>query len=415
MTAYTIRISLDCPHCRGGIPVNGFTHEVLCSSCLKAVELPQEWWDSHLDIETIEDALTHEPGYGNSSSSLGGMNEKIDTGNRPPRCQDCKAEFPDDLLKKSVADGGFACLGCQRHIRVRKATPLALSLIMEADLLVHEGPTGENLGSNGNAAIEPVLFGCLACGGALPVDGSTRTPKCTHCGSANYLPDALWLRLHPAPTSQAFFVTRNVDAKPKAVTASSISDDISEERALKILKDQALPADVLQKIYDALPDEDEVLEALAKHPNASDALLLKLADEDVYYQVRVAVAKRPKLSMTIIEQMATQTDSDVRKALTNRIGIYKLPQHILEDVLRGEDLDDLGKAIMQPDFPEWKLYEISDNCAPDEAARILRAPNVSARVLRRLGSNPDSRAKIKEHAIYQNLGWFGKMFFFAAS
>ena len=70
---------------------------------------------------------------------------------------------------------------------------------------------------------------------------------------------------------------------------------------------------------------------------------------------------------------------------------------------------------MQPDFPEWKLYEISDNCRPEDAARIMRAPNVSKRVLQRLGSNPDSRAKLKEHAIYQNSGWFAKLFFFGAS
>ena len=415
MTAYTIRISLDCPHCRGGIPVNGFTNEVLCSNCLKAVELPQEWWDSHLDHETIEDALNHEPGYGNSSSSLGGMNEKIDTGNRPPRCQECKAEFPDELLKKSVADGGFACPGCKQHINVRKATPLALSLIQEADLLVHEDAMGANLGSDGSVAAEPILFACLACGGGLPVDGSNRAPKCTHCGSPNYLPDALWLRLHPAPTSHAFFVTRNVHAKPVAVTVDSLPANISEERALKMLKDQTLSNDVLNKIYDALSDEDEVLEALAKHPNTSNTLLMKLADEDVYYQVRVAVARRPNLSIPIIEQLATHTDSDVKKALTSRPDVYKLPQHIVEDLLRGEDLDDLGKAIMQPDFPEWKLYEISDNCTPEDAARIMRAPNVSKRVLQRLGSNPDSQAKIKQHAIYQNLGWFAKLFFFAGS
>jgi DNA-directed RNA polymerase subunit RPC12/RpoP len=414
-TAYTFRISLDCPHCRGGVPVNGFTNEVLCSNCLKPIELDQAWWDTHLDSETIDEAMTFEEGHGNSSTSLGGMNEKIDTGNRPPRCQDCKTEFPDALLASAVAKEGFACPGCKRHIRVRKATPLVLSLIPEADLIVHEDATGDNLGTDGAHAAEPVLFGCLSCGGGLPVDGSTRTPKCTHCGNANYLPDALWLRLHPAPTVHAFFVTRKVDAKPVAVTVDSLPANISEERALKLLKDQTLSNEVLNKIYDALSDEDDVLEALAKHPNTSNTLLMKLIDTDVYYQVRVAVAKRPNLSVPIIEQMATDSDSDVKKALIARPELYKLPQHILEDILRGEDLDDLGKAIKDPEFPEWKLYEISDNCTPEDASRILRAPNVSLRVLRRLGSNPDSRPKIKEHPMYQSLGWFAKLFFFAGS
>jgi hypothetical protein len=412
MTAYTFRISLDCPHCRGGVPVNGFTNEVLCSNCLKGIELPQEWWDSHLDNETIEEALTFEPGHGNTCSNLGGMNEKIDSGNRPPRCQDCKAEFSDQLITTSAALGHFNCPGCQRRIRVRKATPLALSLISEADLLVHEDETGGSLGSDGSVATEPVMFGCLACGGALPVDGSSRTPKCTHCGSSNYLPDALWLRLHPAPTSHAFFVTRKVDAKPIAVTADSIPDNISEERALKLLKDPSLPPEVLNKIYEALKDEDDVLEALAKHPRTTDTLLHQLTDTDVYYQVRVHVAKRQHLSTAILEKLASDSDSDVKKAMLARPGVFKLHQIALEDLLRSVDLDDLGKAISDPDFPEWKLYELSDNCTPEDAGRIMRSPNVSKRVLRRLGSNPESRGRIKQHPIYQNTGWLGKFFFF---
>jgi hypothetical protein len=412
MTAYTLRISLDCPHCRGGIPVNGFTHEALCGNCLNSVELGQEWWDTHLDNDTIEDALNHEPGYGNSSTSLGGMNEKIESGNRAPRCQTCKAEFEDALIQTAVAAGGFDCPGCKRMINVRKATPLALSLIAEADLLVHEDAMGSDLHLDISASAEPIFFGCLSCGGALPVDGSTRTPKCTHCGNANYLPDALWLRMHPVRTSHAFFVTRKANPKPTKVAAESVSDNISEERALKMLKDQTLSAEVLNKIYDALADEDEVLEAIAKHPNASNALLLKLADEDVYYQVRVAVAKRPELSVAILEKLAEDSDSDVRKALCNRPNIYELPEHLLQDILRGQDLDDLGKAIMDPKFPEWKLFELSDYCPPNDATRILRAPNVSRRVLRRLGDNPDNRPRIKQHPIYQNLGWLAKLFFF---
>lgn len=416
--AYTIRISLDCPHCRGGVPVNGFTNEVLCSNCLKSVELPQEWWETHLDSETIDEALEHEPGYGNSSQSLGGMSEKIDTGNRAPRCQDCKAEFPDALYQGAVAAGGFACPGCNRRVRVRKATPLALSLIPEADLLIHEDATGDQLSTDGVHAAEPVMFACLSCGGGLSVDGSSRTPKCDHCGNANYLPDALWLRLHPAATSHAFFVTRSEKAKAQAaapMTPDSIKDDLSEEKALRILKDENLEPETLRRIHRVLEDEDDVLVAIAKHRRCPDDLLLQLCDSGVYYGVREAVAKRPDLSVKVLQELASDSDSDVKRALIKRQGLYQLPQHVLEDILRGQDLDDLGQAIMQPDFPEWKLYEISDNCAPEEAGRILRAPNVSARVLRRLGSNPDSRAKIKAHPIYQNLGWFAKLMFFAGS
>ena len=259
------------------------------------------------------------------------------------------------------------------------------------------------------------MFGCLSCGGALKVDGGSRTPKCDHCGNSNYLPDALWLRLHPAPTVHAFFVTRSLvgNAKSALVSADQIASDISEEKALRLLKDQNLEPEVLAKIYNALSDEDDVLMALAKHPNTSDDLLVKLCDSGVYYQVRVAVAKRPTISTVVLQELAIDSDGDVKNAMSNRPGLYKLPQHFVEDILRGQDLGDLGKAIMDPDFPEWKLYEISENCTPEDATRILRSPNISSRVLKRLGSNPESRPKIKNHPIYQKLGWFWKLFFFA--
>lgn len=415
MTAYVFRISLDCPHCRAGVPVNGFTEEVLCNNCLRSIPLDVAWWETHLDPETIEEALTFEPGQGSSSQHLGGMNEKIEYGNRPPRCQNCKTDFDAALLQAAVATQGFACRGCEQRIRVRKATSLALSLIHEADLLVHEDETGTGLQQDGVSSMEPVLFACLSCGAGLRVDGSTRTPKCSHCGTPNYLPDPLWLRLHPAVVSHAFFVTRDLAAKPPKVSADMLQDNLDSDRAVRILKDLDIEVAVLERIHEIHEDEDEVLEALARHPKTPDALLRKLADPDHGYEVREAVAKRPHLPADIIETLARDHDSDVRNAMLQRPGIFKQPAAVLEDLLRDADLDDLGRAIQDMDFPEWKLYGLADNCTPDEARRILKAPNASLRVLRRLGSNPESRPFIKEHSLYQEMGWFKKLFFFGGS
>ncbi|MBK9450613.1 MAG: hypothetical protein IPN95_14650 [Bacteroidetes bacterium] len=414
-TAYTFRISIDCPHCRAGVPVNAFTNEVLCNNCLNGIPLSQEWWESCLDNDTIEEALTFEPGNGNSSQHLGGMNEKIESGNRPPRCQKCKTDFPEELMRKSVDQGHFACPGCQQRIRVRKATPLVLSLIPEAGLLVHEDETGTGLGKDGHTATEPVLFACLACGAGLKVDGSSRTPVCAHCNSSNYLPDPLWLRLHPAAVSHAFFVTRGSEAKPLKVTVGSLPSSMDSEKALRMLKDHSLEPQVLDRIYELCDDDDDVHEALAKHPRTGTLLLLKLADSDRYYQVRAAVARRQPLPHAVFAVLATDSDSDVKEALVKRSDLFSFSQSALEDLLRGMDLDDLGRTIDSPGFPEWKLFELSDNCTPEDARRILRAPNVSLRVLKRLGSNPESRPLIKEHKQYKELGWWMKLFFFAGS
>jgi DNA-directed RNA polymerase subunit RPC12/RpoP len=411
MTAYTFRISLDCPHCRSGVPVNAITGEVLCNNCMRSIELDQTWWESHLSAETIEEAMSCEPGTGNSSQSLGGMNEKVDSGNRPPRCQHCKAEFEGALLQSAVENGGFACPGCQKRIRVRKATPLALALIHEADLLVHEDESGGDLGGDGNTGAEPVLFACLACGAGLPVDGSTRMPQCKHCGNSNYLPDPLWMRLHPAVVSHAFFVTRNTQAKPPKVAPDKLSDDMDNDKAIRILRDKDLEISVLTRLFEIFEDDSDVLEAIVKHPQTSEELMQKLAHVD-HYEVRVALAKRPQISDSLFGKLAQDTDSDVKEALLKREDFWQRPSAAVEDALRELDLDELGNVIMNPKFPETRLYDLADYCTPENARRILKAPNISSRVLRRLGSNPDNRPFIKEHPLYKEMGWLKKLFFF---
>ena len=224
-TAYTLKIIFDCPHCRTGVPVNGFTEEVICDKCVKPTQLNEAWWEEHFSYEILEEALAAEPGdlssrkagtytvtivdaNGCSTTSLRGMSEHIEIGNRPPRCQDCKQEFSTELMKAAVNTGHFACPGCSKSIRVRQATELAKTIIPEADLLVHEDEIGEKLAEYGQPAAKPVMFSCLSCGGALKVDGKSRTVSCTQCNNDNYLPDALWLRLHPIKVSHSFFVTR---------------------------------------------------------------------------------------------------------------------------------------------------------------------------------------------------------------
>ena len=158
--------------------------------------------------------------------------------------------------------------------------------------------------------------------------------------------------------------------------------------------------------------DKNVLERLAKHPNTDEALLLKLSDDSINYEVRVAVAKREKLPAKVIEALAEDDDSDVRAALMKRPEIFTLPEDILRSILRDIDLSDLGGVLKHNDFPEWKLYEMADNCTPSDAERILRSPNVTKRVLRRLGSNPDSRPIIRKHPLYIGLSWWQKLFFF---
>ena len=57
----------------------------------------------------------------------------------------------------------------------------------------------------------PVVIACMSCRGSLPVDGKHRLIACSYCQASNYLPDDLWLSLHPVPKREAWFIVFDED------------------------------------------------------------------------------------------------------------------------------------------------------------------------------------------------------------
>jgi len=53
---------------------------------------------------------------------------------------------------------------------------------------------------------EPVAYSCPQCAGSLMIDGTDRLVKCSYCETRVYLPDDLWLRLHPAKKKSRWFI-----------------------------------------------------------------------------------------------------------------------------------------------------------------------------------------------------------------
>ena len=63
---------------------------------------------------------------------------------------------------------------------------------------------------------EAILFSCLGCGAPLTVDGSSpRTLTCEFCSAASFIPDALWLRMHPSQRKKPFWFLLAVTPKQK--------------------------------------------------------------------------------------------------------------------------------------------------------------------------------------------------------
>lgn len=65
-----------------------------------------------------------------------------------------------------------------------------------------DGPVSHSISS-----LTTIVIACLSCGAPLRVGSETpRNAACGYCGTMQYLPDPLWLLLHPAKKRVWWFI-----------------------------------------------------------------------------------------------------------------------------------------------------------------------------------------------------------------
>jgi len=194
-----IRGAIRCSECMGPVPMNGIAPAVLCHHCQSTVDtraallylnkLFVDFW-GHPSTWTQDQEGT----------SIDGM--RFDAALRSPECNDCRTPFePADVSAALAAGTGVTCRRCASVAAARHTDPFAQSFVPGSTVVVSEA-----IGTDLTAAAQPILFACLECGGKLPVDGTKRVVTCTYCKSSSFIPDALWLRMHPAAKRRWFYV-----------------------------------------------------------------------------------------------------------------------------------------------------------------------------------------------------------------
>lgn len=202
------KVMVDCTHCGNPVVVNGPLSNPRCPSCLEQVAVPPGVWSSIIG-DYLESYSGYAPGSGSEGTVFsGGITAKYSAIRLPPpdpACPDCEENW--DLV--SVGDGDDGMLSCRKCGRktpvfpppewLVKEVPRAVEVFFgERDVAVKEEEPGE---------MRPVALTCPQCGGALVVDGeSERTVPCRYCNVDVYLPDAVWLKLHPAKQAKYWMV-----------------------------------------------------------------------------------------------------------------------------------------------------------------------------------------------------------------
>ncbi|KKK69456.1 hypothetical protein LCGC14_2933850, partial [marine sediment metagenome] len=194
-----IECRLNCDSCGAPLHLNGPLESKICGRCQTEMQIPQ---DSILSIleSMFKGWLENNWGPLESvrSTVWSTINYEITVSRQNPCCRSCKTEFPESEFqdRPGVDSWEMICKKCNRIMPVDRPPQWLkdkcnyIELIVNAEISEHESRLGK-------PAIEKVVFICPKCGNALDIDGLERIVHCINCNSNIYLPDDLWLRLHP--------------------------------------------------------------------------------------------------------------------------------------------------------------------------------------------------------------------------
>lgn len=256
-----IELKTRCEKCDNAIMLNGPAREVLCSACQHTLDIHPMIWKSILANlpNELADAKAHE---GITSNVIAGEFEHELTATRAnPVCRSCGK--PLTVPKRLDSGQSLVCPHCATENTVEPAPEWLTTVVPEATVLVNAtlrdqsatdtetDSTGDVAGRSDSAGGKPIYFTCPACKGGLKVDGSSRLVTCEFCGADIYLPDDLWLRMHPVTTVATWYIGFTGHGRD--------------------LKQKRIDSDLLQAAYDA--EADDGIDALRRgaDPNATDS------------------------------------------------------------------------------------------------------------------------------------------------
>lgn len=202
-----VRLSFSCEHCDSGVPVNGPVPMVKCARCMEVTQLSGEYgWGRLMPKSLFVNAVTH--GKPGETMRVEANQARVSVTPRFPPCPGCGEPHEARRTKLALMKG--------RALTCKCGVTLELQPVPAALLEVHPYLRGfvdaelfEETAVAPAASGAPVVMQCMKCQATLPVDGTKRLVECAYCTARNYLPDDLWLALHPAPKRESWFMLLN--------------------------------------------------------------------------------------------------------------------------------------------------------------------------------------------------------------
>lgn len=206
--AFKIRTS--CSHCGNPLILNGPMRAPECPACLNPVEIAPSVWKGLME-DVVEEYHTLQDGQGSSSTMMiGGFTFKLQYYRATPKCLQCKTHMDADSVATG-ADMPLKCTSCGTAMDsfpapawLREKLP-AVSQLFGAQREPGNEPSASM--TETAEAVRPVVLHCPQCNGTLKITAdSDRIVPCSYCDVDVYLPDAIWLRLHPVKVVSDWYV-----------------------------------------------------------------------------------------------------------------------------------------------------------------------------------------------------------------
>lgn len=194
--SYTVKV--DCPHCSNPLILNGPLLNVKCSYCMSEVALDSKFWGNVIRVRNSTLFIT-----------LGDFrNAEVDCKLMNPRCLKCNSELKLD----NVPTGSVEPIKCSKCGAKNTTFPAPewMKRFKKYGGFAEQifcGSSEKKRSRKETSGMKPILFSCLQCGGSLKITVDTlRITSCNYCGVSQYLPDELWLSLHPVKKKKEWFV-----------------------------------------------------------------------------------------------------------------------------------------------------------------------------------------------------------------
>ncbi len=113
----------------------------------------------------------------------------------------------------------YICPACSHAMPVKAADDFMKSFHPKIIGILNDSEGADLMEKNADEKKSMVVFSCMTCGSGLQLsDKSGRMIKCPYCNNENYLPDAIWSKLHPYKDVDPFFVILDLDGNDMQVS-----------------------------------------------------------------------------------------------------------------------------------------------------------------------------------------------------